>query len=87
MFKIDPKSHDPCDDVILVITCDLTVCHCVSVSIQVAYHGVPDKAYEVFVNALRSRYLQQRLIIPDLEDRNPAGQYIYIYIIPSLSLS
>jgi hypothetical protein len=38
----------------------------------VAYHGVPDKAYEVFVNALRSRYLQQRLIIPDLEDRNPA---------------
>ena len=42
---------------------------------QVAYHGVPDKAYEVFVNALRSRYLQQRLIIPDLEDRNPAGLY------------
>ena len=42
-------------------------------SLQVAYHGVPDKAYEVFVNALRSRYLQQRLIIPDLEDRNPAG--------------
>ncbi len=40
---------------------------------QVAYHGVPDKAYEVFVSALKSRYLEQGINIPELEDHNPAG--------------
>jgi len=40
----------------------------------VAYHGVPDKAYEVFVTALKSRYLEKGLIIPELEDHNPAGK-------------
>ena len=38
-----------------------------------AYHGIPEKAYEVFVNALKTRYLEQGLIIPELEDHNPAG--------------
>ena len=45
--------------------------------IQVAYHGVPEKAYEVFVNALYSCYLKQSLVIPDLEDHNPAGNSVY----------
>ena len=40
---------------------------------QVAYQGVPEKAYEVFVNSLHSCYLKQSLVIPDLEDHNPAG--------------
>ncbi len=40
---------------------------------QVAYHGAPEKAYEVFVNALTARYLEQGLVIPELEDHNPAG--------------
>ena len=43
--------------------------------LQVAYHGVPDKAYEVFVNGLRTRLYEQGLIIPSLEDHNPAGMY------------
>ena len=34
-------------------------------------------AYEVFVNALHSRYLKQSLVIPDLEDHNPAGNCVY----------
>lgn len=38
-----------------------------------AYHGVPDKAYEVFVNALQSTFLSQGIDIPPLEDHNPAG--------------
>ena len=42
---------------------------------QVAYHGVPEKAYEVFVTALRTRLLDQHhLVIPELEDHNPAGE-------------
>ena len=45
-------------------------------SIQVAYHGVPEKAYEVFVNALQSTCLSQGVDIPPLEDHNPAGMYI-----------
>ena len=40
---------------------------------QVAYHGAPEKAYEVFVNALKDHYLGQGLFIPELEDHNPAG--------------
>ena len=40
---------------------------------QVAYHGTPKKAYEVFVNALQSNLLSQGVPIPQLEDRNPAG--------------
>ena len=42
---------------------------------QVAYHGVPEKAYEVFVTALKAHYLERGLVIPELEDQNPAGQY------------
>ena len=45
-------------------------------SIQVAYHGVPEKAYEVFVNALQSTFLSQGVDIPPVEDHNPAGMYI-----------
>ena len=41
--------------------------------VQVAYHGIPDRAYEVFVNALRDRYLESGLVIPSLQDHNPAG--------------
>ena len=41
---------------------------------QVAYHGAPEKSYEVFVSALRARYLEQGLLIPSLEDHNPAGK-------------
>ena len=41
---------------------------------QVAYHDVPDKAYEVFLGAITTRYLEQRLVIPSLvEAHNPAG--------------
>ena len=40
---------------------------------KVAYHGVPEKAYEIFVNALQSSDLRKRLDIPDLGDHNPAG--------------
>ena len=42
--------------------------------LQVAYHDVPDKAYESFVNALTTKYLEKGLIIPSLVDvHNPAG--------------
>ena len=41
---------------------------------QVAYHGVPEKAYEVFVTALKTHCLKKGLVIPELEDQNPAGQ-------------
>jgi len=43
------------------------------INYQIAYHGAPEKAYEVFVSALRDRYLDEGLIIPLLEDHNPAG--------------
>jgi hypothetical protein len=39
---------------------------------KVAYHGVPEKAYEVFVDALQSAFLSQGVKIPLLEDHNPA---------------
>ena len=42
-------------------------------STQVTYHGVPEKAYEVFVNALQSTFISQGVDIPPLEDHNPAG--------------
>lgn len=44
--------------------------------LKVAYHGVPERAYEVFVNALKARYLEMGFIIPELEDHNPAGMYV-----------
>ena len=47
---------------------------------QVAYHGAPEKAYEIFVNALLSKQLK----LSSLKDKNPAGimtllheQYLY----------
>ena len=41
---------------------------------QVSYHDVPDRAYETFVSALTSKYLEQGLVIPTLVDvHNPAG--------------
>ena len=54
------------------ITCNL-------LNLKIAYHGVPEKAYEVFVVALHSHYLKQNLVIPGLEDHNPAGEYVYMY--------
>ena len=42
--------------------------------LQVSYHDVPDRAYETFVSALTSKYLEQGLVIPSLVDvHNPAG--------------
>ena len=50
-------------------------------SYQVAYHDVPYMAYEVFVNALASRYLaKEKLIIPSLlESHNPAGIHTTVH--------
>ena len=40
-----------------------------------SYHDVPDRAYETFVSALTSKYLEQGLVIPTLVDvHNPAGE-------------
>jgi hypothetical protein len=39
---------------------------------QVAYHGVPQKAYGFFVEALMSKYLNRGLSLPQLEEHNPA---------------
>lgn len=47
---------------------------------QVAYHGVPERAYEVFVTALKAHYLEKGLVIPELEDQNPAGGWFIMYI-------
>ena len=45
--------------------------------LQVSYHDVPDRAYETFVSALTSKYLERGLVIPSLVDvHNPAGTYI-----------
>lgn len=44
---------------------------------QVSYNDRPEKAYEVFVNALASRYLDHGLVIPTLLDvHNPAGKLL-----------
>ena len=40
---------------------------------KIAYHGVPRKAYGVFVEALMSKFLGQGLLIPKIEEHNPAG--------------
>ena len=47
---------------------------------KVAYHGVPEKAYEVFVDALQSAFLRQGVDVPPLEDHNPAGLNILSHI-------
>ena len=42
--------------------------------LQVSYHDVPAKAYESFVSALTTKYLERGLVIPSLVDvHNPAG--------------
>ena len=41
--------------------------------LQVAFHGSPFKAYEVFITALKVQYLEKGLVVPQLEDQNPAG--------------
>ena len=47
--------------------------------LQVSYHDVPDRAYETFVSALTSKYLERGLVIPSLVDvHNPAGTYIIL---------
>ena len=43
---------------------------------QVAYHGAPQNAYAVFVEALQSKLITKMLLIPELEDKNPAGEGI-----------
>ena len=42
--------------------------------IQVAYHGTPLKAYEVFTTALKVQYLEKGLVLPLVEEQNPAGK-------------
>ena len=49
------------------------IIHIADLPTKVAYHGVPEKAYEVFVDALQSAFLRQGVDIPPLEDHNPAG--------------
>ena len=45
---------------------------------QVSYHDVPDRAYETFVSALTSKYLERGLVIPSLVDvHNPAGSGLH----------
>lgn len=39
---------------------------------QIAYHGVPEKAYEVFVNAHRAFEYTRGFKLPDIEKHNPA---------------
>ena len=57
---------------------------------QVAYHGVPEKAYEVFVSALKTRLLDHHhCVIPELEDHNPAGKRLlplHPFLVPLISL-
>ena len=48
---------------------------------NVAYHGVPQKAYNFFVEALMSEFLKQGLILPQLEEQNRAGNNIICLII------
>ena len=46
----------------------------IDILLQVSYHDVPDRAYETFVSALTSKYLERGLVIPSLVDvHNPAG--------------
>ena len=52
-------------------TLHLSLPHC-----QVAYHGAPQNAYAVFVEALRSKLITKMMLIPELEDKNPAGEGI-----------
>jgi len=39
----------------------------------VAYYGSPFKAYEVFITALKAQWFEKGLVLPQLEDQNPAG--------------
>ena len=54
-------------------TLHLSLPHC-----QVAYHGAPQNAYAVFVEALRSKLITKMMLIPELEDKNPAGEGIEV---------
>jgi len=44
--------------------------------IQVAYHGTPLKTYEVFTTALKAQYLEKGLVLPLVEEQNPAGKVV-----------
>ena len=48
---------------------------------NVAYHGVPQKVYSFFVEALMNKFLKRGLILPQLEEHNPAGNNIICLII------
>ena len=52
-----------------------------SATSKIAYNGAPAKAYEVFVNALNTKYLSEGYIIPELENQNPAGQLTPVAVI------
>ena len=59
-------------------TCTLILCSCNQYNtfyLQVAYHDVPHMAYEVFVNAVASKYLDYGRVIPSLmQSHNSAGK-------------
>lgn len=40
---------------------------------KIAYNGVPQKAYSFFVDALVHKFLDNGLLLPQLEEHNPAG--------------
>ena len=48
------------------------------VIIQVAYHGTPLKAYEVYTTALKAQYLEKGLVLPLVEKHNPAGKLLIL---------
>jgi len=59
--------------------CSLILCMLINTysTLQVAYHGTPFEAYEVFIMALKAQYLEKGLVLPPLEDQNPAGKEFY----------
>ena len=48
---------------------------------NVAYHGVPQKAYNFFVEALMNEFLKRGLILPQPEEHNSADNNIICLII------
>ncbi len=41
--------------------------------LQIAYHGIPGKAYEVFMEAHRTNALKSSIKVSNVEANNPAG--------------
>ena len=43
---------------------------------KIAYSGVPQKAYGFFVEAVMSKFFDHGMLLPELENQNPAGALI-----------